>query len=53
MAVGEIGKAIDLLWKAHEEHDSNLPYLAVGQIFLEDIRPHPSFIELFHRVGLP
>jgi tetratricopeptide (TPR) repeat protein len=52
-AVGDNGKALDLLWKAYEERDSNLPYISVDQTFSVDIRAHPRFIELLRKIGLP
>jgi serine/threonine protein kinase/tetratricopeptide (TPR) repeat protein len=53
VAVGEDDKAIELLWKAYEERDSALPYIAVDQTFLEKIKTHPRVKELLTKIGLP
>ena len=53
IAVGDNDKALELLWKAYEERDSNLPYIAVDQTFLEEIRTQPRFRELLRKMGLP
>ena len=50
--VGELDRALELLERAYEVRNSNMPYISVAPIF-DSVRQHPRFRALLQRMNLP